>query len=226
MSIFGEFRVPTEALALEDTFAAEPEAVVEIDRVVAAEEEHLTPYVLVSGVTSEAFEAAVSTDDSVEGLRHLYETDAATLYKADWRDDVEALAHEYTRRGASILTAKGHADGWHLRMRFDDRPTIQAFTDQLRERDYAFELLRLHEQSYARAGSKFGLTPKQHEALVTAWELGYFDLPREVSMAEVADEIGITAQSFSDRLRRAQHALIADTLRVAVPVGRDDGLDG
>jgi predicted DNA binding protein len=51
--------------------------------------------------------------------------------------------------------------------------------------------------------------------------MGYFDLPREASMAAVAEELGITPQSLSDRLRRAQHTLIGDTLRAAMSVDRD-----
>ncbi|WP_226021943.1 helix-turn-helix domain-containing protein [Halomicrobium salinisoli] len=42
-------------------------------------------------------------------------------------------------------------------------------------------------------------------------------------MEEVADELGITAQSFSDRLRRAQHTLVANTLRVTATPEPADG---
>lgn len=216
MSVFGEFRIPTDALALAQTFAAEPEAIIEIDRVVAAEEECLTPYFLVSGIPTGRFESAASDDDSIDRLRKLTESDDATLYRANWRDHVEALAHGYTRHGASILTAKGSADAWVLRMRFDDREDIDGFTDHLHSYDFSFELARMHEMTYSQTGSRFGLTPKQHEAMVTAWEMGYFDLPRDTSMEAVAETIGISPQSLSDRLRRAQYSLIGDTLRLSI----------
>jgi len=99
-------------------------------------------------------------------------------------------------------------------MRFDAQTQISTFTTTLRDHDFSFELLRLHEMASPKSGSQFGLTPKQQEALVTAWEMGFFHLPRDVSMKDVATELGISAQSFSDRLRRAQYTLIADALRV------------
>lgn len=222
MSVFGEFRVPADAFAFQETFAAEPDMVIEIERVVATDEEYLTPYFWVSGVTAETFEAAAREDDSFTDLRRLDESTTMTMYRAEWQPHVESLIFAYTSLGASILEAIGHLEEWVLRMRFDDRDNVNAFTEYLNEHDISFQLERLHEIQNPRTGEQYGLTPKQQEALVTAWELGYFALPREASMAEVAEELGITPQSFSDRLRRAQHTLVANTLRVtAVPEPAD-----
>lgn len=55
MSIFGEFRVAADTFTLSSTLAAVPEAVIEIDRVVASDET-LTPYFWVSDVPFDAFE--------------------------------------------------------------------------------------------------------------------------------------------------------------------------
>ena len=225
MSIFGEFRVPPRALALSETFEVEPETVVQIDRVVASEMESLTPYLIVSGVSNTAFEAAASSDESINALHQILDAEQSTMYRARWGDSVESLAQEYTNEGTSILKARGTANGWILRIRFDDHPLVGEFTGHLRDREFPFDLVRLHEMSYAQTGSQFGLTPKQHEALVTAWQMGYFDLPRETSMEAVAEELGIKPQSLSDRLRRAQNTLISDTLRVAVPMGQDSPSD-
>jgi predicted DNA binding protein len=214
MSIFGEFRVPPSALALSETFAAEPETVVDIDQDVASNKDHLCPYFAVSGVSHTPFETAARTDASVDSLQSVHESKKGRIYRAQWRDRVETLVHEYTRDGASILNARGDVSGWLLRMRFDAHTQISTFTTALRDHDFSFELVRLHEMTYTKAGSRFGLTTKQQEALITAWEMGFFDLPRDVSMADVAEELGISAQSFSDRLRRAQHTLIADALGV------------
>lgn len=213
MGIFGEFRVPTEALAFAETFKEEPNTVVEIDRVVASDEAYLTPYVFVSGVSDDAFESAAQEDGSVAGLRRLVASDSTTMYRATWSDAVESIAQGYTHTGASIMGARGHADAWLLRVRFDERATIDAFRSFLRDRGFSFELRRLHELSFPRSGSRFGLTSKQQEALLTAWEMGYFELPRDTSMAAVAEELGISPQSFSDRLRRAQQTLVGDLFR-------------
>lgn len=225
MGIFGEFRVPPRALALSETFEVEPETVVQIDRVVASEMESLTPYFIVSGVSNAAFEAAASSDESIDTLQQILDSEMGTMYRAMWGDSVESLVQAYTNKGTSILKARGTADGWVLRIRFDDHTLIGEFTSHLRDQGFSFDLARLHEMSYAQTGSQFGLTPKQHEALVTAWQMGFFDLPRETSMAAVAEVLDITPQSLSDRLRRAQNTLIGDALRVAMPTSQDSSAD-
>lgn len=214
MSVFAEFRVPAGAFVFTRAFEAEPEMVVEIERVVATDEEYLTPYFWVSGISPEAFEAAVEDDNSVSNLRKLDQSDIMTIYRADWREHVEALVYAYTHIGASILEAKGIAKEWILRMRFDDRENIDGFTEYLRGNDLSFELRRIHEISHPRPGEQFGLTPKQTEALVTAWEMGYFDLPRVHSQDDIADALGITGSSLSDRFRRGLHTLVGNTLLV------------
>ena len=225
MSIFGEFRVPPRALALSETFEAEPETVVQIDRVVASDMVSLTPYLVVSGVSNAAFEAAASTDESIDALQQVLDAEQSTMYRVGWGDRVEALVREYTNENTSILKARGTAGGWILRIRFDSHALVGEFTGHLRDRGFPFDLVRLHEMSYAQTGSQFGLTPKQNEALVTAWQMGFFELPRETSMAAVAEELDITPQSLSDRLRRAQNTLIGDALRLAMPVGQNGSAD-
>lgn len=217
MGIFGEFRVPPRALALSETFEAEPETIVQIDRVVASDMESLTPYFMISGVPNAVFEAAARADDSVDALQQIQDAEPGTMYRATWGDHVESLVQGYTGEGTSTLKAKGTANGWVLRMRFDHQAQVGEFTGFLRDRGFSFDLIRLHEMAYAQTGSQFGLTPKQHDALVTAWQMGFFDLPRETSMAAVAEVLDITPQSLSDRLRRAQKTLIGDTLRMTVP---------
>jgi len=62
-----------------------------------------------------------------------------------------------------------------------------------------------------------GLTDRQYEALRTAYELGYFDIPRRASLDDVAEELDITASSVSERLRRAQTQLIQETVATTWP---------
>lgn len=51
------------------------------------------------------------------------------------------------------------------------------------------------------------LTETQLDTLKTAYYSGYFDNPREQSGTEIADSLGISQPTFSNRLRRAQRAL-------------------
>lgn len=221
MSILGEFHIPADAFTFYDTFQAEPNTLIEIDRVVAADE-LLTPYFWVSNVSPDDFESVAAEDSTVERLRRLdeYKEDGTVLYRADWTSRVETLIYAYTHIGAAIIGAEGEKTEWLLRMRFDDHDKLDEFHDYLNEKDVPFELRRLYELTHPPGGRKLGLTLKQMEAITTASEMGFFNLPRESTMEEVAAELGIAPQTLSDRLRRAQQTLIENTLRVERPSDR------
>ncbi|MEF8778279.1 MAG: helix-turn-helix domain-containing protein [Natronomonas sp.] len=51
------------------------------------------------------------------------------------------------------------------------------------------------------------LTDRQHEVLETAHRMGYFDHPKGANAGEVADELDITAATFSEHLAAAQSKL-------------------
>lgn len=61
------------------------------------------------------------------------------------------------------------------------------------------------------------LTQHQYEALQAAYEHGYFEIPRAITLEDLADTLDITHQSFSERLRRAQHAFLNQTVLIDLP---------
>ena len=213
MSLFAEFYMPSEDFTLYSTLEQFPQMVIEIDRV-AASEEILTPYFWVSEVDLNEFEAVAEDDPSLEDLRRLDDFESASLYRATWTENVDAIVYAYTHGGATILEAKGQAGVWDIRIRFDDRDTLHEFHKYTDRNDISFRLGKLYETSNPRTGSQYGLTKKQQEALNAAWDLGYFEEPRAVTLDEIATELDITRQSLSQRLRRGHHALIANTIRV------------
>ena len=52
------------------------------------------------------------------------------------------------------------------------------------------------------------LTDEQLVVLETAYSMGYFDVPRDISASEIADELGIAQSTFSERLRVAERNLL------------------
>jgi hypothetical protein len=76
---------------------------------------------------------------------------------------------------------------------------------------------RLYNPSNPKSGGRFGLTPKQREALVTALDAGFYNIPPNATMDEVAQAIDISQQAMSKRLRRAHGNLIRNTLTIDEP---------
>jgi len=58
----------------------------------------------------------------------------------------------------------------------------------------------------------FGLTPEQRETLLMAVEKGYFSVPRETKLAEIAEVVGITQQAASERVRRGAETVLRKSL--------------
>lgn len=215
MSLFGEFHVPAEAFALHETLRTVPDLVVEVERVVAADEV-LTPYFWVSGVDGDTFEQAIESDSTVQNVRHIDDYDRSMLYRAKWTANVESLVYAYTEAGVTILEASAQHDKWELRMRFTDRECLGEFQSYCSDYDIPYRLTQLFERAHPRGVGQYGLTEKQHEALVTAWEMEYFS-SSSISLADIAEELDITQQSLSKRLRRGHEALISNTLAVTPP---------
>ncbi|WP_336135646.1 helix-turn-helix domain-containing protein [Natronomonas amylolytica] len=65
----------------------------------------------------------------------------------------------------------------------------------------------LGEEADDGISTRWNLTPTQAEALQTAHEMGYFDVPKRATAEEVADAIDISKTAFLERLRRGQSEL-------------------
>lgn len=216
MSVFAEFDLPADAFALSDTLDALPEAVIEVERVVASEK-LLTPYFWVTNVSGTAFEAATEEDTSIRDLRRLDEFENAILYRAEWTKNIESIVYAYTKVGAVILDATGQRDVWQVQMRFDDREQLTTFQTYCADNDISFGINRLYEVAHPHTGRQFGLTGKQHEALLNAWRAGYFESPAETTLEDVAADLDISQQALSQRMRKGHGSLIANTLATEPP---------
>lgn len=216
MTIVGRFRVSAELFAIEETLQRVPDAVIEIERVVATGDV-LTPYFWVTECDLEEFEAAAEADGSIEDLRHLDTYERAAFYRADWTDRSEAINFAYTSVDAIIVEATGQYDEWELRIRFDDDDRVREFNEYCRENDIDYVLEHLYDEEGDRRGARFGLTDKQAAVLMTAWEMGYFEEPRRSTLADVGAELGVAKQTAARRLRRAHQTWIGDALEVTPP---------
>jgi predicted DNA binding protein len=92
------------------------------------------------------------------------------------------------------------------------REQFEAFGDALDQRDTSYELLTLVHTDEADGL----LTDRQAECLAVAHREGYFDVPRECSLTDVADSLGVDTSSASETLRRATDRVVGQFL-----LGRD-----
>lgn len=72
-------------------------------------------------------------------------------------------------------------------------------------------LLRLGEYD-GPSDSADRLTPRQREVLETAYGLGYYEVPREATAADVAERMGLDRSTVTEHLQRAERHLVAAAL--------------
>jgi predicted DNA binding protein len=70
----------------------------------------------------------------------------------------------------------------------------------------------LGDEEEGSVARRWDFTPAQASAVETAYEMGYFEVPRAVTASEVATALGISKSAFLERLRRAQAALFGQIL--------------
>lgn len=211
MSIIAEYTISIDDFALRETLSTLSDIEVEVEKVVAHNEDLVMPYVWVVADDEDAIEACVREDPSVNDVDQINDTGDGILYHMDWVENIEVLVHIMVEENGTVLSAATIDDNWQLRVLFPDRDALTNTHDYAEENGFSLTLEALYEMDNEREG-RFGLSSAQHEALRLATERGYFDIPRETSLEELADELEVSTQALSERLRRAQKNLNESTI--------------
>lgn len=214
MSIIAEFHVSADDCLLQRTLRERPDLRLEAERTVGYNRETFMPFLWVTGDELTGIEAILREDPTVRAVTPLDTFDAASLYEFDWHPDAESVVHAIPDTGVAVLNARGRSDTWEIQMRFADRDALAAFRTECDENDIALVTRWTMHPEGPKGPRQHDLTPTQRDTLLAAFELGYFDIPRTISLDELADELGISHQSASERLRRGYAHLVQDTLHL------------
>jgi len=111
-----------------------------------------------------------------------------------------------------VLESRSEADGWVLHLQLQDHDDLYTLNQRVSEMGVGFDILEIHQNERTDTEPGLDLTESQIEALVSAYERGYYDEPRETDLEELGSELGISQTAVSSRLRRASSRLIEETL--------------
>jgi len=220
MGLIAEYEVGCEALPLTGIARAVPAATLTVQMVPNAEG-HSPFIVRVHEGPADAVEDAFEASDFVaeytvlaEGETHRYQVIPAPSMEeqlGDHVDDIRGL-RELSAADATFDRLEVRPDGWRYVGRFVDRETFDTFREFWQSEGHSFRLRRLTRDDEGGAGvgsdGDDALTSRQRAAVRTAYEMGYFEIPRRASLEDVAAELDISASSCSERLRRAQTHLV------------------
>ena len=221
--------VPSDELALHYTFERLPEMEVECERIVQSGEGSIMPLLWVRYDDREELEATLEADPTVDSVELVSAFDGEFLYRMEWIDHVHLLVQMLTNSEATVLDAYGRNRGWHLRVLYPEREHFSRTHEFADEHGLTFEITTMREMEGEPAG-RYGLTNSQYRVLELAARRGYYEIPRAVTLQELAAELGVSHQALSEQLRRGTGALVEDTVCIGSFPEEDqmdpDGDDG
>lgn len=204
--------LPRDEFVLSETLATVPEAAFECEKIAETGRDTFMPLVWARASDLDHLDDAVRNDPTTENVELLSAFADEHLYRMEWVDRVELVVRIVASQG-TILDARTDDGQWVLRVLYASSEGLHDTETYCEDRDVQFTVRAIHEMDGDPSG-RYGLTEEQYEALTTACERGYYSVPREVELEEFADELEITHQALSERLRRAVEALTTDTLLV------------
>lgn len=202
--------IPATEFVLNETLIGTPETVFECERIVESEG-NVTSLIWVRETDLETLETELERDRTVSRFELLDAFDEEYLYQMEWNERTRLVLQILTNTSATILDAIGNSTRWLLRILYPDRTDLSRTGDFCDQYDLSFDIQRIRELS-GTPTRRYNLTDEQFDALTIACKQGYFDVPRRVGLDELADELGITHQALSERLRRGHEVLIEETL--------------
>ena len=203
--------VPSDQFPLGTVFAQFPDVTVELERLIPSQDV-VIPYFWVRGTEIEDVEAAFSEHPGVNRIQLVDSVEDEYLLRVEWSLEYDDLLSVLTETGIPLINATGTNQRWTFDIRGDTRSDIATFHARCRELGIPITLTALHELTPVEAEAADSLTDKQEEALALAYERGYFESPREVTMGEIGDELGISQQAVASRLRHGIKHTLEQTL--------------
>jgi len=224
MGLVAEFEIHCEGLPLVGVARTLPEASLVLELQFNHGRRPLFLVTVNGGATTAIADALTDADDVGEwclvgraGDTRRYQVHPAFSLEEQLGEHLDDLAglEALATADAIIERIEVCPQGWRQTGWFADRQEFRQFAS-FWQQHVTFRLERLTDDDEARAAGD-GLTDRQGEALRTAYELGYFDIPRRATLADVAAELDIAASSVSERLRRAQTRIIEETVAPTWP---------
>lgn len=159
------------------------------------------PYevVLADVETIEEYELSACQDDSfyLYVRERLTDSGAAFVGAFSRPELVVVMPVEYRADGTVRLTAVGPAD------------TLQGAIDET-PAGMDVEVLEVGEYDARRLDAGGDLTDRQFEAVLAAVDCGYYESPRRGTVAEVGEQLGCSASTAAELLRRAERSVMRD----------------
>lgn len=203
--------VPCEDFALSTTASAVPDVRARCEAVVETGANTVIPLIWIRTSNFEAFDDALEGDPTVTDATVLTDQDDRRLYRMEWTRPVHLLLEMIVNGEGILLDASLDDDHWTLRLLHATRETAHQMVEFCESHEFSLTVRSIREMDSAPP-TRYGLSEAQYQALQVAHRRDYFSVPRALTLQDLADELGISHQAASERLRRGFDRIIRETI--------------
>jgi predicted DNA binding protein len=211
MSVIADFSIPADQFALGHLLEVRPGVQVRLESMVPTGEA-MIPYFWVEDPDIEAVEAALLESEYVEDATIVDRVGNEALFRVVWAEHVDGVVDTIRETESVILGGNGHGDHWTFELRFPEYDALSQFYRSVVDKGVSITLENVHNPIDQTRPRSNALTEEQREALQTALKEGYFAVPRDITLVELAEKLGISDSAVSQRIRRGLTKLLTTNL--------------
>jgi len=211
MAVIGHLRIPAHSFELGRILELEESGTIELEDMVPLGQKAV-PFFSVSDKVRESFEENVENHPSVERIIEVTRHDGERLYSLDWNVGRDVFLQGIVDFRGQLLSATGTANTWEFEIRFPTHEALSDFQEYCSNAHITLEVGRIYNPVRPGTGMWYGVTEPQRETLMRAVQGGYYSIPRRMSTQDLANDLEISDQAVTERLRRAIVTLTENTL--------------
>lgn len=203
--------LPAEEFALSGLFERAPNTRVELTPAVAQPDNHALLDIQTTNCNRNTVETSFRTDENIATADRYVTHSQGWVYRVTWDNHARSLIQQISDKDTTLLTAHAHEAQWRFQLVTPDRATLSRLHEAVQEHGYTPHCQKISSFEGQQPHTA-DLTDDQRETLIEGFEAGYYNIPRDLTGAELADRLGISHQALSERLRRAYRGLIESIL--------------
>lgn len=203
-------RIQLGAAFLSETLSVSSAAEATVLTVDAFADEPTRATIWIRGADPAPLQRRATDDPTVERLVPLADADRQlylVYYPAG--SDADIAYESAVSRGGTLYSSSSTGQNWTSELSFPDRSSFASFVEDCERHGMSVSI----DWVRSRGGPNkpgAGLPEAQRRALQVAFAKGYFAVPQECSLADVAAELDVSSPAASERLSRGISTLIED----------------
>lgn len=131
-----------------------------------------------------------------------------------WRPKPGSLISNHIEKGGGYMVSPFEFRNGKFKITFlGKQKQIQNFLERLEERGISYRVVSATDASFLPDSPLNCLTDKQRNVLISAFKLGYYDLPRKINSDQLANQLNIVNSTLIEHIRKAERRMLAEMLK-------------